>query len=122
MTDHLILNHGQVTWITPELAPPTFPNYHTTPTGGRLSSRQTKRASLPFTYPFRHRRKGSALVTSENISCSRSRSQGRVKTEEAKVSQEQAEEETSLHSGSPNRDLMEIKWIVREESPIGLTK
>ncbi|GFV36684.1 hypothetical protein TNCV_1033601 [Trichonephila clavipes] len=38
-TDHLILNHGQVTWTTPELAPP-YPNYHTTPTGGRLSSRQ----------------------------------------------------------------------------------
>ncbi|GFU05740.1 hypothetical protein TNCV_1005221 [Trichonephila clavipes] len=33
------LNHGQVTWTTPELAPPS-PNYHTTPTGGRFSSRQ----------------------------------------------------------------------------------
>ncbi|GFT13488.1 integrase catalytic domain-containing protein [Trichonephila clavipes] len=32
-TDHVILNHGQVTWTTPELAPPS-PNYHTTPTGG----------------------------------------------------------------------------------------
>ncbi|GFY02888.1 uncharacterized protein TNCV_3507681 [Trichonephila clavipes] len=32
--DHVILNHGQVTWTTPELAPPS-PNYHTTPTGGR---------------------------------------------------------------------------------------
>ncbi|GFS97108.1 uncharacterized protein TNCV_184581 [Trichonephila clavipes] len=31
-TDHVILNHGQVTWTTPELAPPS-PNYHTTPTG-----------------------------------------------------------------------------------------
>ncbi|GFT21491.1 transposable element Tcb2 transposase [Trichonephila clavipes] len=29
-TDHVILNHGQVTWTTPELAPPS-PNYHTTP-------------------------------------------------------------------------------------------
>ncbi|GFS54235.1 hypothetical protein TNCV_2527571 [Trichonephila clavipes] len=38
-TDHLILNHGQVTWATPELAPHS-PNYHTTPTGGRFSSRQ----------------------------------------------------------------------------------
>ncbi|GFY24793.1 hypothetical protein TNCV_2689841 [Trichonephila clavipes] len=38
-TDHVILNHGQVTWMTPELAPP-FPNYHTTPTGGHFSSRQ----------------------------------------------------------------------------------
>ncbi|GFU59710.1 hypothetical protein TNCV_3186711 [Trichonephila clavipes] len=38
-TDHVILNHGQVSWTTPELAPPS-PNYHTTPTGGRFSSRQ----------------------------------------------------------------------------------
>ncbi|GFU41944.1 tryptase beta-2 [Trichonephila clavipes] len=30
-TDHVILNHGQVTWTTPELAP-SSPNYHTTPT------------------------------------------------------------------------------------------
>ncbi|GFY20808.1 hypothetical protein TNCV_1120421 [Trichonephila clavipes] len=37
-TDHVILNHRQVTWMTPELAPP-FPNYHTTSTGGRFSSR-----------------------------------------------------------------------------------
>ncbi|GFX00411.1 transposable element Tcb1 transposase [Trichonephila clavipes] len=29
-TEHVILNHGQVTWTTPELAPPS-PNYHTTP-------------------------------------------------------------------------------------------
>ncbi|GFT90261.1 hypothetical protein TNCV_701781 [Trichonephila clavipes] len=47
-TDHVILNHGQVTWTTPELAPPS-PNYHTTPTGGRFSSRQIYRASLPYT-------------------------------------------------------------------------
>ncbi|GFU30575.1 transposable element Tcb1 transposase [Trichonephila clavipes] len=45
-TDHVILNHGQVTWTTPELAP-SSPNYHTTPTGGRFSSRQIERASLP---------------------------------------------------------------------------
>ncbi|GFT84348.1 transposable element Tc1 transposase [Trichonephila clavipes] len=32
----VILNHGQATWTTPELPP--SPNYHTTPTGGRLSS------------------------------------------------------------------------------------
>ncbi|GFV19490.1 hypothetical protein TNCV_3664221 [Trichonephila clavipes] len=38
-TDLVILNHGQVTRMTPELAPQS-PNYHTTPTGGRLSSRQ----------------------------------------------------------------------------------
>ncbi|GFW61345.1 uncharacterized protein TNCV_4136631 [Trichonephila clavipes] len=31
--------HGQVTWMTLELVPPS-PNYHTTPTGGRFSSRQ----------------------------------------------------------------------------------
>ncbi|GFV93408.1 hypothetical protein TNCV_1987241 [Trichonephila clavipes] len=36
-TDLVILNHGQVTKTTPELAPHS-PNYHTTPTGGRLSS------------------------------------------------------------------------------------
>ncbi|GFU89601.1 hypothetical protein TNCV_4599141 [Trichonephila clavipes] len=29
-TDHVILNHGQVKWMTPELAPPS-PNYHTKP-------------------------------------------------------------------------------------------
>ncbi|GFV98681.1 ion_trans domain-containing protein [Trichonephila clavipes] len=44
-TDHVILNHGQVTWTTPELAPPS-PNYHTTPTGGRFSSRQWARIVL----------------------------------------------------------------------------
>ncbi|GFW08049.1 uncharacterized protein TNCV_2978171 [Trichonephila clavipes] len=38
-TDHVILNRGQVTWTTPELAPPS-PNYHTTPMGGRFSSRR----------------------------------------------------------------------------------
>ncbi|GFW65308.1 hypothetical protein TNCV_395741 [Trichonephila clavipes] len=36
-TDHVILNHGQVTWTTPELAPPLPTN---TPTEGRFSSRQ----------------------------------------------------------------------------------
>ncbi|GFW17902.1 hypothetical protein TNCV_1135021 [Trichonephila clavipes] len=36
-TDHVILNHGEVTWTTPELAPPLLT---TTPTGGRFSSRQ----------------------------------------------------------------------------------
>ncbi|GFX73986.1 hypothetical protein TNCV_2954691 [Trichonephila clavipes] len=38
-TDHEILNHGQVTWMTPELAP-FSPNYHTTPTGKRFNSQQ----------------------------------------------------------------------------------
>ncbi|GFW01653.1 hypothetical protein TNCV_4085681 [Trichonephila clavipes] len=44
--DHVILNHGQVMWTTPELAPPLLT---TTPTGRRLSSRQIQRASLPYT-------------------------------------------------------------------------
>ncbi|GFX61189.1 NEDD4-binding protein 2 [Trichonephila clavipes] len=35
--DHVILNHGQVTWTTPEPAP-SSPNYHTT--GGGFSSQQ----------------------------------------------------------------------------------
>ncbi|GFX40504.1 uncharacterized protein TNCV_2372881 [Trichonephila clavipes] len=35
--DHVILNHGQVTWTTPELAPPS-PNYHTTPTREDVSA------------------------------------------------------------------------------------
>ncbi|GFX75814.1 hypothetical protein TNCV_2237861 [Trichonephila clavipes] len=30
-TDHVILNHSQVTWTTSQLAP-LSPNYHTTPT------------------------------------------------------------------------------------------
>ncbi|GFT54913.1 uncharacterized protein TNCV_4888661 [Trichonephila clavipes] len=35
----VILNHGQVTWTTPELSP----NSHTRPTGGGFSSRQIER-------------------------------------------------------------------------------
>ncbi|GFV83905.1 hypothetical protein TNCV_1479071 [Trichonephila clavipes] len=38
-SDHVILSHGQVTWMTPELASFSS-NYRTTPTGGRFSSRQ----------------------------------------------------------------------------------
>ncbi|GFV00328.1 transposable element Tc1 transposase [Trichonephila clavipes] len=38
-TDLVSLNHGQVMKTTPELVP-TSPNYHTTPTEERLSSRQ----------------------------------------------------------------------------------
>ncbi|GFT56063.1 radial spoke head protein 9 [Trichonephila clavipes] len=38
-TDLVILNHGQVTRMTPELAP-SSPNHHSTLTGGRLRSRQ----------------------------------------------------------------------------------
>ncbi|GFU17541.1 hypothetical protein TNCV_616961 [Trichonephila clavipes] len=37
VTDHVILNHGQLTWTIPELAPPLLT---TTPMGGRFSSRQ----------------------------------------------------------------------------------
>ncbi|GFW27797.1 hypothetical protein TNCV_766781 [Trichonephila clavipes] len=35
-TDHVILNHGQVTWTTPELAPPLLT---TTPTGRKSRER-----------------------------------------------------------------------------------
>ncbi|GFY03372.1 hypothetical protein TNCV_1173301 [Trichonephila clavipes] len=38
-TDHVILNHGQVTWTTPELALPS-PNYHTTPVYERRTLKQ----------------------------------------------------------------------------------
>ncbi|GFU87931.1 hypothetical protein TNCV_1335011 [Trichonephila clavipes] len=38
MTDLVILNHGQVTRTTPEMAPPS-PNFHTPLTEGRFSSR-----------------------------------------------------------------------------------
>ncbi|GFY18602.1 transposable element Tcb2 transposase [Trichonephila clavipes] len=45
-TDQVILNHGQVTWTTPEMAPPLLT---TTPMEGRFSSLQIYRASLPYT-------------------------------------------------------------------------
>ncbi|GFT92425.1 hypothetical protein TNCV_1053491 [Trichonephila clavipes] len=35
--DSLRRSHGQVTRATPDLAPSPSPNFHTTPTGGRLS-------------------------------------------------------------------------------------
>ncbi|GFU01762.1 transposable element Tcb2 transposase [Trichonephila clavipes] len=47
-TDLVILNHGHVKRMTPELEP-LSPNFHTTATGGRLSSRQILLASLPYT-------------------------------------------------------------------------
>ncbi|GFX72338.1 hypothetical protein TNCV_1252921 [Trichonephila clavipes] len=47
--DHLILNYGQVTRMTPELAPPS-PNYHTTPTGGRFRSRQMHRCPTRWVF------------------------------------------------------------------------
>ncbi|GFT72676.1 hypothetical protein TNCV_755811 [Trichonephila clavipes] len=37
---HVILIHGQVTWTTPELAPPS-PNYHTTPISKEYSLKST---------------------------------------------------------------------------------
>ncbi|GFY27044.1 hypothetical protein TNCV_2066651 [Trichonephila clavipes] len=44
-TDHEILNHGQVTWTTPELAPPS-PNYHTNGRTFQLSTDLTCIAAL----------------------------------------------------------------------------
>ncbi|GFV23487.1 hypothetical protein TNCV_4781981 [Trichonephila clavipes] len=41
----LILNHGQVTWMTPELAPPS-PNYHTNGRTFQLSTDLTRIAAL----------------------------------------------------------------------------
>ncbi|GFU10430.1 hypothetical protein TNCV_5123351 [Trichonephila clavipes] len=46
-TSLVIVNHGQVMWTIPEQAPPCS-NYHTTPTGGRLSSQRIQRVSLPL--------------------------------------------------------------------------
>ncbi|GFX20871.1 hypothetical protein TNCV_79261 [Trichonephila clavipes] len=43
--DHVILNHGQVTWTTPELAPPS-PNYHTNGRTFQLSTDLTYIAAL----------------------------------------------------------------------------
>ncbi|GFW77233.1 hypothetical protein TNCV_2726631 [Trichonephila clavipes] len=44
-TDHVILNHGQVTWTTPELASPS-PNYHTNGRTFQLSTDLTCIAAL----------------------------------------------------------------------------
>ncbi|GFV60920.1 hypothetical protein TNCV_925341 [Trichonephila clavipes] len=55
-TDHVILNHGQVTWTTPELAPPS-PNYHTTPTGFLFEEgivRMERPACSPDMNPIEH--------------------------------------------------------------------
>ncbi|GFT39211.1 hypothetical protein TNCV_2897321 [Trichonephila clavipes] len=46
--DLIILHHGQVPRTTPQLAPHS-PNFYTTPTGRRLSSRQIQRASHSYT-------------------------------------------------------------------------
>ncbi|GFW40840.1 hypothetical protein TNCV_4368881 [Trichonephila clavipes] len=44
-TEHVILNHGQVTWTTPELAP-SSPNYHTSGRSFQLSTDLTCIAAL----------------------------------------------------------------------------
>ncbi|GFU62683.1 hypothetical protein TNCV_1518741 [Trichonephila clavipes] len=45
--DYVILNHGQVTWTAPELAPAS-PNYHTTQTAeSPHPSRQTEKSAKP---------------------------------------------------------------------------
>ncbi|GFU69885.1 hypothetical protein TNCV_113041 [Trichonephila clavipes] len=44
-TDPVILNHGQVTWTTPELAPPS-PNYHANGRTFQLSTDLTCIAAL----------------------------------------------------------------------------
>ncbi|GFW62804.1 hypothetical protein TNCV_1280581, partial [Trichonephila clavipes] len=46
---HVILNHGQVTWTTPELAPPP-PNYHTTPPHQREDVSALDRLRVTCTY------------------------------------------------------------------------
>ncbi|GFX08435.1 uncharacterized protein TNCV_3269241 [Trichonephila clavipes] len=48
-TDHVILNHGQVTWTTPDLAPPLLT---TTPTGGRFSSTDLTCINCPTRWVF----------------------------------------------------------------------
>ncbi|GFX53335.1 uncharacterized protein TNCV_363261 [Trichonephila clavipes] len=55
-TDHVILNHGQVTWTTPELASPS-PNYHTSRRTFQLSTDLTchrvRRRNVHFDYEAR---------------------------------------------------------------------
>ncbi|GFX26368.1 uncharacterized protein TNCV_949661 [Trichonephila clavipes] len=50
-TDHVILNHGQVTWTTPELALPS-PNYHTTPTGRLIRDPQYLKLYRDFIHEY----------------------------------------------------------------------
>ncbi|GFW97180.1 hypothetical protein TNCV_631851 [Trichonephila clavipes] len=53
-TDHVILNHGQVTWTTPKLAP-TSPNYHTNGRSFQLSTDLTCIVALhDLTIPLIH--------------------------------------------------------------------
>ncbi|GFU02501.1 hypothetical protein TNCV_1478151, partial [Trichonephila clavipes] len=58
VTDHVILNHGQVTWTTPKLASRSL-NYHTTPAGGPfqlstdLTCHRVRRRNVNFDYEAR---------------------------------------------------------------------
>ncbi|GBM29908.1 hypothetical protein AVEN_246467-1 [Araneus ventricosus] len=47
-TDLVILNRGQMTRTTPELAPPS-PNFRATPTGGRLATTYDLACNRPHT-------------------------------------------------------------------------
>ncbi|GBM36875.1 hypothetical protein AVEN_82859-1 [Araneus ventricosus] len=47
-TDLVILNLGQMTRTTPELAPPSL-NFHATPTGGRLTTMFDLTCNRPHT-------------------------------------------------------------------------
>ncbi|GBM66184.1 hypothetical protein AVEN_246404-1 [Araneus ventricosus] len=47
-TDLVILNLGQMTRTTPELAPPS-PNFHATPAGGRLTTTYDLACNRPHT-------------------------------------------------------------------------
>ncbi|GBM09915.1 hypothetical protein AVEN_86803-1 [Araneus ventricosus] len=47
--DLVILNRGQMTRTTPELAPPLSPNFHATPTGGRLATTYDLTCNRPHT-------------------------------------------------------------------------
>ncbi|GFV58814.1 hypothetical protein TNCV_3731501 [Trichonephila clavipes] len=58
VTDLITLNHGQVTRMTPKNALPS-PNFHTTPTGGRLSL-------VRFNAQLHVLRDGSSAATGSN--------------------------------------------------------
>ncbi|GFV58872.1 hypothetical protein TNCV_4132341 [Trichonephila clavipes] len=47
--DHVILNHGQMKWTTPDLAP-SSPNYHTTPFSGTGLELVTRQATIRYLY------------------------------------------------------------------------
>ncbi|GBM29902.1 hypothetical protein AVEN_246462-1 [Araneus ventricosus] len=48
-TDVIILNRGQVTRTTLELAPP-YPNFRSTPAGGRLATAYGLACARPYTW------------------------------------------------------------------------